>query len=240
MRLVGKRHIAISALVACLALGVGAAVQATKPPPSVARVDEASRARALALVAAREGVPVGDLRIIASAQGSYPEQRLTVASFKIYDRVHDSIHVISLDANGQEVDEEALVRRDYDLARQERGALHPLFAETIKAAAPTDEFDVVINVLSPSQPEPGPTGTNVTQEQVEAFLAAATERRRREVAVAVAPVIAWLQAKGVQLNGGTDAPFLYGRLTAADIRELSRRPEIVMIEGQARPRPWPP
>jgi hypothetical protein len=227
-----RRHRALLGICAMFAL---VASLSCIPLPTVAQPAGDPRERVLEIVAAREGVPVADLEIVAAAKSTYREQGLTLDSFKVYDRVRDKLHLVALDTRGQEVDPEAVARRDADLARQARGALDPAFAKTIDAAAPSDLFDVLILVAAPGRPAPAPTGPNVTKEQVDAFLASVAARRRIEVAAAVAPVIAMLQAKGVEPVALAGVPFLSARLSAADIRDLSRASEIVSITEQSRP-----
>jgi hypothetical protein len=226
---------------AFLALGAAAGIslvlvagsQVLSAPTGVAGPSWDPAARALEVVASREGVPIADLEVVNAAKATYREQGVTLDSFKVYDRVRDELHLVSLDRDGREVDPEAVAVADLQLARDRRGALDTILAAKIDAASPGDHFDVVITVSAPSNPAPAPTG-QISQAEVEAFRAAATARRRAEVSAALAPMIALLQAKGVHPIALTDAPFLYARLTAADIRELSRAPGVVQI-GLTRP-----
>ncbi|MGH8514066.1 MAG: S8 family serine peptidase, partial [Gammaproteobacteria bacterium] len=68
-------------------------------------------------------------------------------------------------------------------------------------------------------------------------MASATARRRREVAAAQAPVVAHLGAKGIEPIVISDEPLLYARLTAEQVREISRDKRIVGISEQPRPEP---
>jgi hypothetical protein len=95
-------------------------------------------------VAAETGAAVADLAVVNEAAASWSTLGERYYNAKVQNTETRSLHGALLDADGTPVDRAVLDRREERAYREQHGRLGPRLHETVEAAGPGDEVEVVV------------------------------------------------------------------------------------------------
>lgn len=205
--------------------------------PDVAAVDDA--AKAFGPEAFRKAANCSDCIVSHYARLSLPETGVLAASAKLYPPT-GGMRNVTIDGDGNVLDEGALLAAERATAQAKYGNLRPELAQWLATASDEEQKWVWIWAELPPSVEP-------RREELVADVAAhaAHEAKLAELTeTAVAPIRSWLTkfAPDAAL-GDPSGPMIRARLTARQIRQLKTEPNIGAIgtdgyPGQRDSAPW--
>jgi subtilisin family serine protease len=194
---------------------------------------------ALAIVAARTGLPEDRLAVANSTVAEFPTLGRQAYAFKIIDRESGALYGIDLDDAGQAVDVEQWLTEEKTAGDALHGRVDPELAGLLKDAARDTHIPVVIwlheDAYTPPTP-PSPHGVG-SAEAVDAYLARAASLREQAVGRVTLPMVARLKAMGIAARADTVAPMLFAHLTPDQVGQMAAWSEVdtVYLETPAEP-----
>jgi len=99
---------------------------------------------ALECVARREGVAIGNLQLANDLLESYPLTGVIFWQVKVTDVEGEAIYGVALNAEGEEVDAEALKRAEFEASKAQYGRLEPALYYFLQTRNPGDKVPVLI------------------------------------------------------------------------------------------------
>lgn len=196
----------------------------TQVPVSAAPPSDKAATAALDALAKETGRGTGELEILSSATTRYPAQGKSATDVKVRDRRTGEVHLVTVGDGGQAVDGAALDAGEVEASRARGGRVHPVLADRLSKAGLGERVPVVIWLNEPTYVAPQrPTG-DVSDAQVEAFLARADQQRAAAVARVNEPGKAALRGLGHGADADAYAPALYAEVPAAAVRAISELP----------------
>ena len=189
---------------------------------------------AIRAVAAQQGLPVGQLAVVATAEAEYPLTGTSAHAFKVEDRLSGDLYSVTLDDAGGQLDESQLDAAEVAAYQARYGALEQTLAELIESGHAADTLSLIIWLKEPQYVGPAREEVNGetpqrSAEEIEAFQALVDDRRSAAVAAVTAPVVERMSALGMEATADQYAPALITRLTQAQLREVAAWPEVDRI-----------
>lgn len=185
-------------------------------------------------VAAQQGIPAGQLAVIATAEASYPLTGARAHAFKVEDRLSGDLYSVLLDDAGGQLDESQLDDAEVAAYRARYGTLEQTLAELIESGHAADTLPLIIWLKEPHYEGPARDDANGemaqrSADEIEAFQRLVDDRRSAAVAAINAPIVDRMNALGLEATADQYAPALFTRLTHAQLREVAAWPEVDRI-----------
>lgn len=196
----------------------------TEPPPDAG-------ATAVALVAERLGADPATLTVVNQVNTSLDDGDQTVTAAKVRDGAGE-LHGVAFDADGKEVDLDALVADSLARQRERFGAVDPALDAAL-ASSPDEPRSVLIWLAGapPSDLElrPDAAGEPLETGEIDRLLAELDTRRLEAVAPLVDAVLPDVLRFDESAVGLAPAPAITATLDAKEVAELSRDDRIDTI-----------
>jgi hypothetical protein len=181
--------------------------------------------RAIETVAARAGVPAGELQVAASGRSDYPLQGATAHAFKLTD-LSGEVHGVALSPDGAELEEEALASQEQLLHDQLYGRLDPQLHAHLETAplgvpVPVQVWALVDPTAAAAGPARPEAEAELTEDAIDGLLAEVAAHHSGLAAAALDPVIAALDGFGAEVEVDGLAPIVHTALFPEQIHQLA-------------------
>lgn len=238
-KLGGKRRLPTVALLAafCMLLGIalttGGGATAQRPGSVQSPVD--LNQVALARLADRRGVSPSDLDVVSSGEARYSLLNKTVFDFKVRDKHARRITVITLSADGQEVDSEELAASEEAARTAKYGKLDPALAELLEGAIAYEPVEVIVWLRGPHYEGPPRLRRRkggeppLRRAESDEFLRGVDAKLKAAVKPVVAPVAAKLERLGYTVMTDDFTPAIHVKLPPVVISEVEQWGEVERI-----------
>lgn len=191
---------------------------------------------ALQDVAARTGVPVADLQIVASAAATYSLTGATAVNFKIESTVDGADYSVTLTPTGAVVDAEELASAEAAANYAQYGRVDPDLAAFLASNPAEQAVNVIVWVDTPTYeppervaPDLAETEAASVEEQVDAQLAVADAQWMAFVSSATAATASQLASMGLSVDADPFVPVVRTVMSPAQIQEVASWQDVERI-----------
>lgn len=224
----------VSALSA-VSFGVWAALAST----SASGADERVKAEALRQASARQGVAIGDLTIVNSAEVEYASAGVKVFKAKVRTPSGDVVGV-NVDQSGAEVSDKQLAQYEETAAAGKR--IHPELARRMSSARPQEKLRVILWLKEPDQAAGGRPDANEeasmhADSRAESVFSRADTQRAAMVGRLTGPLLRNLRQFDPDAKGDRYSPAVYATLPAATITRVAGWTEVAAVYEDAVNKP---
>lgn len=188
--------------------------------------------RAIQSISSAHSIPLEHLKVVKSAKVTYASQGVDAHKFKVMDARDGTIYLVTLTSSGREFDGEQVFSAEQTAYAEKYGRVDSILAQWMQNAPEAEKISVVIWMknLSPemasSRPDPD---AKLSQEEMNAFNAEQTASLEQLAQSLTTGMVTELRQMGVEASASSGVPVVYADLSASQIRDLSRRPEVDTI-----------
>jgi hypothetical protein len=185
---------------------------------------------AIETVAARLGVSTDQLTVENVSGGKLELQAVLFYGYKIAEKRSATLHSVSLDSTGVEINLDALLSKENDLYLARNGKVDSRLSQILASTSPTTSVPVILWLKTTSEvrmtrPDPA---IKLTEAQVDAVFARLDEERGSIATAAATRVVAQLEAQGLKATADGLTPSVVVSIPAGEVRRISALDDVSM------------